>query len=194
MKSKKNIKNSFAFSFLFITSRSWFSIFSLFVLWSNLAIIFLWSLKSFICRVETIDGSANEGEDYIAVNEILTFEPYETEKEVLTTFGLNIIDMLTSRLGWRSWTTTSGSRTRSSSSSWQCSKAMEMERWNWVEPVSWRSPSWTMTVSLVDDQEVRVTLLNISDPGSFQFEKRGHLVKESCGEAVLSVIRFQTLH
>ena len=30
----------------------------------------------------------------------------------------------------------------------------------------------------------------ISDPGSFQFEKRGHLVKESCGEAVLSVIRF----
>ena len=34
----------------------------------------------------------------------------------------------------------------------------------------------------------------ISDPGSFQFEKRGHLVKESCGEAVLSVIRFQTLH
>ena len=28
-----------------------------------------------------------------------------------------------------------------------------------------------------------------SDPGSFQFEKRGHLVKESCGEAVLSVIR-----
>ena len=32
--------------------------------------------------METIDGSANEGEDYIAVNEILTFEPYETEKEV----------------------------------------------------------------------------------------------------------------
>ena len=51
-----------------------------------------------------------------------------------------------------------------------------------------------MTVSLVDDQEVRVILLKISDPGSFQFEKRGHLVKESCGEAVLSVIRFQTLH
>ena len=33
--------------------------------------------------METIDGSANEGEDYIAVNEILTFEPYETEKEVI---------------------------------------------------------------------------------------------------------------
>ena len=36
----------------------------------------------FYARVETIDGSANEGEDYIAVNEVLTFEPYETEKEV----------------------------------------------------------------------------------------------------------------
>ena len=34
----------------------------------------------------------------------------------------------------------------------------------------------------------------ISDPGSFQFEKRGHLVKESCGEAVLSVIRFESLY
>ena len=34
-------------------------------------------------RVETIDGSANEGEDYQAINEILTFDPYETEKEVI---------------------------------------------------------------------------------------------------------------
>ena len=33
-------------------------------------------------RVETIDGSANEGEDYQAVNEVLTFEPHETEKQV----------------------------------------------------------------------------------------------------------------
>jgi hypothetical protein len=28
------------------------------------------------------------------------------------------------------------------------------------------------------------------EPGTFMFEKRGHLVKESCGEAVLSVIRW----
>ena len=33
-------------------------------------------------RVETIDGSANEGEDYLPVNEVLTFEPNEREKEV----------------------------------------------------------------------------------------------------------------
>jgi hypothetical protein len=35
--------------------------------------------------VETIDGSAVEGEDYQAVNEILTFLPNETEKEVRCT-------------------------------------------------------------------------------------------------------------
>ena len=43
--------------------------------------------------METIDGSANEGEDYIAVNEILTFEPYETEKEVI--LGSIWFDILT---------------------------------------------------------------------------------------------------
>ena len=39
-------------------------------------------------RVETIDGSAVEGEDYQAVNEVLTFEPMETEKEI----GITIVD------------------------------------------------------------------------------------------------------
>ena len=37
-----------------------------------------------IVRVETIDGSANEGEDYVAISETLTFEPYQKEKEVIT--------------------------------------------------------------------------------------------------------------
>ena len=37
-----------------------------------------------LIRVETIDGSANEGEDYVAINETLTFEPYQKEKEVRT--------------------------------------------------------------------------------------------------------------
>jgi hypothetical protein len=32
--------------------------------------------------VETIDGSAVVVEDYEAVNEVLTFEPHEREKEV----------------------------------------------------------------------------------------------------------------
>ena len=33
-------------------------------------------------RVETIDGSAVQDEDYEPLNEILTFEPNEREKEV----------------------------------------------------------------------------------------------------------------
>ena len=42
-------------------------------------------------RVETIDGSAVETEDYIRVNEVLTFEPGEREKEVrLVLFGLEL--------------------------------------------------------------------------------------------------------
>ena len=36
----------------------------------------------YLFRVETIDGSATEGNDYIKVDEILTFQPNETEKEV----------------------------------------------------------------------------------------------------------------
>ena len=31
--------------------------------------------------------------------------------------------------------------------------------------------------------------LILTEPGTFQFEKRGHLVKESCGDAVISVLR-----
>ena len=37
--------------------------------------------------METIDGSAVEGEDYEPVNEILTFEPHEREKEVILIFA-----------------------------------------------------------------------------------------------------------
>ena len=48
------------------------------------------------------------------------------------------------------------------------------QRWRWVSLIN----KW------------KYTFRPISDPGSFQFEKRGHLVKESCGEAVLSVIRW----
>ena len=39
-------------------------------------------------RVETIDGSAVETEDYEAINEILTFAPGEEEKKI----GVNIVD------------------------------------------------------------------------------------------------------
>lgn len=34
-----------------------------------------------------------------------------------------------------------------------------------------------------------VTSNFFSEPGTFTFEKRGHLVKESCGDAMISVVR-----
>lgn len=42
----------------------------------------------FVLRVETIDGSAKEQEDYEPLNEVLTFEPEEREKEI----GVKIVD------------------------------------------------------------------------------------------------------
>ena len=47
-------------------------------------------------RVKTIDGSANEGEDYQAINEVFTFEPNETEKEVIIDHFFETLKSLTS--------------------------------------------------------------------------------------------------
>jgi len=107
-------------------------------------------------RVETIDGSANEGEDYIAVNEILTFEPYETEKEI----GVTIVD----------------------DNQWEPDEEFFLK-------LTMLQGHGNGEVKLGRTSIMEITILNDDDPGSFQFEKRGHLVKESCGEAVLSVIR-----
>ena len=49
-----------------------------------LHLIIIIIIITIIIRVETIDGSANEGEDYVAISETLTFEPYQKEKEVIT--------------------------------------------------------------------------------------------------------------
>jgi len=107
-------------------------------------------------RVETIDGSANEGEDYIAVNEVLTFEPYETEKEI----GVTIVD----------------------DNQWEPDEEFFIK-------LTLLQNGSAGEVKLGRTSIMEITILNDDDPGSFQFEKRGHLVKESCGEAILSVVR-----
>ena len=43
---------------------------------------------------------------------------------------------------------------------------------------------------IINDLHFRLLLFHIPEPGTFQFEKRGHLVKESCGNALISVIRY----
>merc|ERR1711962_1070387 len=93
---------------------------------------------------------------YIAVNEILTFEPYETEKEI----GVTIVD----------------------DNQWEPDEEFFLK-------LTMLQGHGNGEVKLGRTSIMEITILNDDDPGSFQFEKRGHLVKESCGEAVLSVIR-----
>lgn len=107
-------------------------------------------------RVETIDGSAVEGEDYQAVNEILTFLPNETEKEI----GITIVD----------------------DNQWEPDEEFFLK----LTTVQVEDAG---AVKLGRTSIMEITILNDDEPGIFQFEKRGHLVKESCGEAVISVVR-----
>jgi len=107
-------------------------------------------------RVETIDGSANEGEDYQAINEVLTFEPHEREKQI----GVTIVD----------------------DNQWEPDEEFFLK----LSLVSGEDAS---EVKLGRTSIMEITILNDDEPGTFQFEKRGHLVKESCGNAVLSIMR-----
>merc|ERR1719369_1543484 len=107
-------------------------------------------------RVETIDGSANEGEDYQAVNEVLTFEPLETEKQI----GVTIID----------------------DNQWEPDEEFFLK-------LSLVSGDDSPDLKLGRTSIMEITILNDDEPGTFQFDKRGHLVKESCGNVVLSVLR-----
>jgi len=107
-------------------------------------------------RVETIDGSAVEGEDYQAVDEVLTFAPNETEKEI----GITIVD----------------------DNQWEPDEEFFLK-------LSLLAGDDGHECKLGRTSIMEITILNDDEPGTFQFEKRGHLVKESIGRAQLSVIR-----
>jgi len=107
-------------------------------------------------RVETIDGSAVEGEDYEAVNEILTFEPNVTEKEI----EIAIVD----------------------DNQWEPDEEFFLK----LQQLPSEDGG---EVKLGRTSIMEIMILNDDEPGTFQFEKRGHLVKESCGNALISVIR-----
>ncbi|XP_050732416.1 sodium/calcium exchanger 2-like isoform X7 [Eriocheir sinensis] len=108
-------------------------------------------------RVETIDGTATVDQDYVPINEIITFESGETEK---------FIDV-------------------------------EIINDNQWEP----DEEFFLKISLLMDQEQRegvqlgrisimeITILNDDEPGLVMFQKRGFLVKESIGSAVIPVVR-----
>jgi len=107
-------------------------------------------------RVETIDGSAVEGEDYEAVNEVLTFEPREREKEI----GITIVD----------------------DNQWEPDEEFFVK-------LTIIPGEQSENVKLGKTCIMEITILNDDDPGHLQFEKRGYLVKESCGNAEIGVLR-----
>merc|ERR1719510_1684362 len=106
-------------------------------------------------KVETIDGSANEGEDYEPLDEILTFEPNETEKEI----PLKIID----------------------DNQWEPDEEF------FVKLTILQGDEFDIKLGRTSIMEI--TILNDDEPGTLQIEKRGYLVKESCGDAEVSVVR-----
>ena len=128
-------------------------------------------------RVETIDGSAVEGEDYERVNEILTFEPDEREKEI----GVTIVD----------------------DNQWEPDEEffvkLTLIPGEDSENVKLGKTCITEITILNDDGEMVMpwfiyTFLNVfqwlpAEPGVLQFEKRGYLVKESCGDAEVTIVR-----
>merc|ERR1712110_304860 len=116
-------------------------------------------------KVETIDGSANEGEDYVAINETLTFEPYQKEKEVSVT----IVD----------------------DNQWEPDEEFFIKLALVKKDPTMHAQDCDHggAVKLGRTSIMEIKILNDDEPGTFQFERRGHLVKESCGEALLSVLR-----
>jgi len=107
-------------------------------------------------RVETIDGSAVEGEDYQPINQLLTFQPNETEKEI----GVTIVD----------------------DNQWEPDEEFFLK-------LTLLKGDESGDLKLGRTSIMEIMILNDDEPGTFQFEKRGHLVKESCGNAMISVIR-----
>ena len=110
---------------------------------------------SIFCRLETIDGSAVEEEDYKPLNETLTFEPNERTKEI----GLEIVD----------------------DNQWEPDEEFFVKLT--------LIPQESENVRLGRMSIMEITVLNDDEPGTITFEKRGYLVKESCREAEIAVLR-----
>ncbi|GAB6025946.1 hypothetical protein CHUAL_011915 [Chamberlinius hualienensis] len=107
-------------------------------------------------RVESIDGTATEGEDYVKVDEVLKFQPEEVEKEIM----VEIVN----------------------DSQWEPDEVFFLK-------LSIPGNSQGVVLGRVGIMEI--TILNDDEPGIIQFKKRGLLVTESCGNAVIPVERIK---
>uniref|UniRef100_A0A6A7FQT2 Sodium/calcium exchanger 2-like isoform X3 n=3 Tax=Hirondellea gigas TaxID=1518452 RepID=A0A6A7FQT2_9CRUS len=108
-------------------------------------------------RIETIEGTATEAQDYIKINKVVTFEPGEVSHSI----------------------------------------EVEIINDNQWEP----DEEFYLRMALLHEKEARdgvqlgrisimeIVILNDDEPGQISFQRRGLLVKESIGVAVIPVVR-----
>ena len=123
----------------------------------NISIIRRGNLKNEVrVKVHTIGGSAEEKLDYEPLDEIITFAPNDTKKEI----SVKIID----------------------DDQWEPDESFFVKVTILPEECNDR-------LTIGSKGIVEVTILNDDDPGELRFEKRGYLLKESCGNAEIGVDR-----
>lgn len=109
------------------------------------------------CRVETIEGTAVSGEDFIPLREVLTFRDQEVEKLL----HVEIVD----------------------DNQWEPDETFFLKLSLIPEDIG--------SVALGRACIMEITILNDDEPGVLQFKRRGLLVQESIGTALVSVTRTQ---
>ena len=109
-------------------------------------------------QLDTMDGTAVAGEDYVALHQLVTFMPGQREKDV-------VMEVL-------------------NDDAWEPDEDFYVKL---SYPVSGGDSS--QKYKFGRNKIMTITTLNDDEPGTFQFKQRTFFVKESCGEAALSVSR-----
>ena len=107
-------------------------------------------------KVDTVEGSAEEGDDYIGIHQVFTFESGQEQLEI----EVEIVD----------------------DDDWEPDEEFFLK-------LAVAPNDTNRDVKIGKTNIMTVMILNDDEPGTFGFDKRGHFVKESCGEAVLTVYR-----
>ena len=107
-------------------------------------------------KVDTIDGSADEGDDYIGIHDVFTFAPGQKELEI----EIEIVD----------------------DDDWEPDEEFFLK-------IALVPGDQNKDIKIGKKNIMTICILNDDDPGVFGFDKRGHFVKESCGDAIITVYR-----
>lgn len=108
-------------------------------------------------RVESIEGTATEGQDYVKINEIITFEPDQLTAQV----EVEIIN----------------------DNQWEPDEEFYLR----MSLLSAREEREGVQLGRISIMEI--VILNDDEPGVISFQRRGLLVKESIGTALIPVAR-----